>query len=38
MPPDASPDWGLVLRSGLAGAAVIALFWVGLRAMDPSRR
>lgn len=38
MPADASPNWGLVLRSGLAGAAVIGLFWLGLRAMDPSRR
>ena len=33
-----APNWGLVLQSGLAGAAVIALFWAGLHAMEPERR
>lgn len=33
-----APDWGLVLQTGLAGAAVIGLFWLGLHAMEPRRR
>lgn len=37
MPADASPNWGLVLRSGLAGAAVIAAFWLALHAADVRR-
>jgi hypothetical protein len=35
--PDNQPDWGLVLRSGLAGAATIALFWLALHAADARR-